>query len=66
MRKLLILATLSIAAVAVTGCRSDSHKQYTYRMMQRSCLVDSYAIVDDIHTHILMDNRPTHLSMFIE
>ena len=35
-------------------------------MMQRSCLVDSYAIVDDIHANILMDDRPTHLSFFVE
>jgi hypothetical protein len=66
MRKLLVLALITIAAVAASGCRSDAHRQYTYRMMQRSCLVDSYGIVDDIHQHILMTDRPTHLTNFVE
>lgn len=66
MRKLLLLALMTVAAVAASGCRSDAHKQYTRRMMQRSFLVDSYAICDDIHANILMDDRPTHLSFFVE
>ncbi|HOI57039.1 MAG TPA: hypothetical protein PLP01_17440 [Phycisphaerae bacterium] len=67
MRTLVILAVLLVSSVAMVGCGGpkDSHQIYTERMSRRSNMADKRAIVDDFHSSILMDERPSHLTFFI-
>ncbi|MBN2583467.1 MAG: hypothetical protein JXL80_10390 [Planctomycetes bacterium] len=66
MRKLAILAVILVSGLATVGCGpKDSHQIYTERMSRQSYQADKRAIVDDIHSSILMDERPTHLSFFL-
>ena len=66
MRKLVISAAVAtVGLFALAGCAaSDPHEVYMERQSHLTYEVDKHVIVEGIH-NILMDDKPTHLSPFI-
>ena len=67
MRTLMILAVLVTIAAGLVGCGpKDAHELYLERNQRLSYQADSRSMLDDIQNAILMDDRPSHLSHFIQ
>ena len=67
MRKLVISAVLVLSGLGLFGCQpKDSHEIWVERQSRLSWQVDSRGFVDDIHSSLLLDERPSHLTFFIQ
>jgi hypothetical protein len=65
MRKLVISAAVAtVGLFALAGCANDPHGVYMERQSHLTAEVDKHVFVEGIH-NVLMDDRPTHLSPFI-
>ena len=67
MQKLIIVAVLVGVFVGMVGCGpKDSHQIYTERVRRHTAQADWRSLIDDVNTNLLMDERPSHLSFFIQ
>ena len=66
MRKLVISAAVAtVGLFALGGCGApDPHEAYFQHQSQLTMEVDKHVFMEGVH-NILMDDRPTHLSQFI-
>ncbi len=66
MRKLAISAAVAtVGLFALSGCGApDPHEAYMAHQSQLTYEVDKHVFMEGVH-NILMDDRPTHLSYFI-
>jgi len=65
MRTFVILTLLVALGLGLAGCGTkDAHALYTERMSNLTVQTDRRALVDDIHSAWLMDDRPSHLSSY--
>ena len=66
MRKLAISAAVAtVGLFALAGCAAnDPHEVYMDRQSHLSYEVDKHVFMEGVH-NLLMDDRPTHLSPFI-
>lgn len=67
MRQLIVLAVLVVIGLALAGCAPrDSHEAYLRRNIRLTQQADWRSLWDDMQVNIAMDNRPSHLSFFIQ
>lgn len=67
MRKLIVLAVLVVIGLGMAGCGpKDAHEMYIDRNLRITQQADSRSLIDDIQTNWLMDDRPSHLSFFVQ
>ena len=67
MRTLIILTVLVALGLGMLGCApKDAHEMYLQRNTRLVYQADSRSLLDDLQKNVLMDDRPSHLSFFVQ
>jgi len=59
-----VVATVGLFALAGCAAPNDPHEAYFQHQSQLTADVDKHVFMEGVH-NILMDDKPTHLSPFI-